>query len=431
MLLSIDLTGAYEVLFVMSIMLFLGLMLGKLAAHFKLPEISGFIIAGMLLTGFNIVTDTMVHKLEFVSNISLGFITFSFGTLLFWPNMRKHLVQILVVLLVEIVLIFGLTLGLFLIFKQPLWFAIIMSAISIPTATAPFIEITKKHMSKGPLTNLIAGIAGWDNLVSILIFLMLLPVAFSLKNNTQLVFADFVPGLKQFGIAILLGGVLGAALGFLENKLIRRFVGGDRYETYLVSGLVAIFLGTSISMIIGVPYFLTNLIAGFVFTNMIGRESFDYGTTTLDKFMPPFLIIFFVIAGAELSIMNLITYGGLTVILVLGNVIGKYVGGWLGALAAPKTSKIQDKYLKTSLFPHGGIEIALASVAVLHLEDPRIKAIVLTTVLIFEFFGPMLLQYSLNASGEFMVFSSSEHARPCPIPDLNDHEIAVEEPKTE
>ena len=407
----LDMTGAYEILLYLSIMMALGLTLGKIASHFELPDIMGYILAGILLSGFGIVTHNTVLQLDFVTNISLGFITFSFGTLLYWPNMKVHLKQILVVLAVEVLLIFSLTLALFSIFGQPLWFSLIMAAISIPTATAPIIEITKKHKAKGPLTNLICGIAGWDNLIAVFIFMMILPIAIALKNDSTLVFSNFVPFLQKFGIAILLGVLLGLLFGYLHRYVLVKFAKNDRHEPYLVSSLVVIFFGTSASVLLEVPYYITLLIAGFIFTNMLDKKAYEYETNTLDKFMPPFLIAFFVIAGAELNITNLVTYGGLTVLMILANLTGKYVGGWLGALAAPKTSEAQDKYLKTSLFTHGGIEIALASMAVVYLEDPRIKAIVLTVVLVYEFFAPLLLTKSLHNANEFMLVHVSEHKK--------------------
>lgn len=407
----LDMTGAYEILLYLSIMMALGLTLGKIASHFELPDIMGYILAGILLSGFGIVTHNTVLQLEFITNISLGFIMFSFGTLLYWPTMKVHLKQILVVLAVEVLLIFGLTLALFSIFGQPLWFSLIMAAISIPTATAPIIEITKKHKAKGPLTNLICGIAGWDNLIAVFIFMMILPIAIALKNDSTLAFSNFVPFLQKFGIAILLGVLLGLLFGYLHKYVLVKFAKNDRHEPYLVSSLVVIFFGTSASVLLEVPYYITLLIAGFIFTNMLDKKAYEYETNTLDKFMPPFLIAFFVIAGAELNITNLVTYGGLTVLMILANLTGKYVGGWLGALAAPKTSEAQDKYLKTSLFTHGGIEIALASMAVVYLEDPRIKAIVLTVVLVYEFFAPLLLTKSLHNANEFMLVHVSEHKK--------------------
>jgi len=407
----LEMVGAYEILLYLSIMMALGLTLGKVASHFELPDIMGYILAGILLRGFGFVTHETVLQLEFVTNISLGFITFSFGTLLYWPNMKAHLKQILVVLAVEVLLIFGLTLALFSIFGQPLWFSLIMAAISIPTATAPIIEITKKHKAKGPLTNLICGIAGWDNLVAVFIFMMILPISIALKNDSTLAFSNFVPFLQKFGIAILLGILLGLLFGYLHRYVLVKFAKNDRHEPYLVSSLVVIFFGTSASVLLDVPYYITLLIAGFIFTNMLDKSSYEYETNTLDKFMPPFLIAFFVIAGAELNITNLVTYGGLTVLMILANLTGKYVGGWLGALAAPKTSEAQDKYLKTSLFTHGRIEIALASMAVIYLEDPRIKAIVLTVVLVYEFFAPLLLTKSLHNANEFMLVHVSDHKK--------------------
>ena len=65
-----------------SIILAVGFLGGKLAGLFKLPNVSGYLIVGVLLgpTFFNFVTPENAKSLEVISELALAFIAFSIGS---------------------------------------------------------------------------------------------------------------------------------------------------------------------------------------------------------------------------------------------------------------------------------------------------------------------------------------------------------------
>ena len=67
-----------EIIFATAIMLLAGLLMGRLGKLAKLPNVTGYLIAGLLLgpAVFNIISQEMVDGFAVISDIALGFIAF-------------------------------------------------------------------------------------------------------------------------------------------------------------------------------------------------------------------------------------------------------------------------------------------------------------------------------------------------------------------
>jgi len=62
-----------------AVMLFAGLLLGRLAKQFKMPNVTGYLIAGLILgpSFLNLISIDMVNGFMIISDVALGFIAFS------------------------------------------------------------------------------------------------------------------------------------------------------------------------------------------------------------------------------------------------------------------------------------------------------------------------------------------------------------------
>lgn len=413
---TLNLDGAYITLFYLALMIITGLLFGKIAERLNLPEVTGYIVAGMLLSGVGLITHEQVLKLDVVTNIALGFITFQLGTLLWWPKVKARLKEVMLVLGLEILFVMGFTFGIFMLFNQPIWRALIIAAISVATAAAPVIEITKKHRSKGAVTDTLYSVVGFDNVVGVIIFLFTLVIAVNLKNDSAITFNEILEPLKNIGIAMLLGVMLSLVMIYAQHHLFTKFQRHAKHEMYLVFTVSFVLSATVGSILLGAPYVITTFVLGFIFTNSIDKETYKFQTLTVDEFIPPLFIAFFVIAGAELSISMLVQYGLYAVLYAIGHAGGKLLAGFVGTRIT-KSQTVVKRYLPTSILTQGGIEIGLATIAVIALDDPKIKSVILTAVLIFEFFAPLLMRRSLNFAGELREF----HGKSDPVAIPNDH----------
>ena len=81
----------YMFLSFLSITLLTGFILGKLAELIKIPEITGYIIAGILLgpSVFNIISVETVGSFDVMTNFVLGIIAYQIGTELWLPKVKK------------------------------------------------------------------------------------------------------------------------------------------------------------------------------------------------------------------------------------------------------------------------------------------------------------------------------------------------------
>ncbi|MBE0701418.1 MAG: cation:proton antiporter [Acholeplasmataceae bacterium] len=407
--------SGYTALLFLAGMILVGHGFGKLAERFKLPEVTGFIISGILMNLFfinilpNVGIDVHFHDvvvaLEPVITIALGFVSFIIGTKFWLPSVKKRLKIIILIVLIQMTLVVGVTTLLMVVFGKPIWFALLIGGISAATAPAPIIEITKKFHAKGPVTNTLFPIVGIDNVIGIALFLFLTVFASSIKGQSTLVMSDFIYPLTKIGVSLLVGTIAGLLLIYLNKHFLSLFFDDEKYETYLVVSVGVIILTTLLAEFINVSPFIAAFIAGAVFTNSLNKETYKYETSVINHFIPPLITAFFVIAGAELSFLDLFRYGGWAILYVIAHAGGKYLGAYIGSRLDKKTELTVKKYLPTSVLTQGGFEIFLAGSVALYVmmtpeESIAIKLIVLTSVLIIEFFAPLLLTRSLFCAKE-------------------------------
>ncbi|HHT98612.1 MAG TPA: hypothetical protein GXZ79_00825 [Acholeplasma sp.] len=176
----------------------------------------------------------------------------------------------------------------------------------------------------------------------------------------------------------------------------------------LVATLAAPIITNTISSNIMISPFISALMLGAIYTNFINKETYAYETSIINNFTPPLITAFFVIAGAELDVTKLGDFGLYALLYVVAHAGGKFIGAYFGSRLDKNNPDTVKKFLPTACLTQGGFEIFLAaSVGTLWFvtgsadaQATLIKNIVLTSVLIFEFFAPMLLVKSLKGAGE-------------------------------
>ena len=111
--------------------------------------------------------------------------------------------------------------------------------------------------------------------------------------------------------------------------------------------------------------------------------------------------MFFVISGAELQFDVLLTVGGIGVIYIVGRVVGKLFGAFLGAEIAHGSPNVK-KYLGWGLVPQAGVAIGLTIVAanIVPEYSAKISAVILSATFIYELVGPLITKTALTKAGE-------------------------------
>lgn len=407
-----------EILFGLSLALLIGLLLSRLAKLVKLPAVTAYLVAGILIgpfcigaigvdgLGFNDLAD--IKSLSLLSDVALGFIAFSIGNEFRLSELKTIGKQATVIgifqavvatIFVDVALI---SLHFIIPDKLPLASAITLGAVASATAPAATLMVVRQYKSKGPLTNTLLPVVAIDDAVGLVMFAVSFGVAKALLSGSVNVISILVEPL----IEIVLSLALGALVGFLFSFMERFF--HSRSKRLSVS-VAFVFLTVGISMLkfevggvhIAFSSLLSCMMLGTIFCNVcdFSNELMD----RLDRWTAPLFILFFVISGAELDLSVLTDY----IVVIIGLVyivfrcLGKYFGSYFSAKMVKSEPQIK-KYLGITLFPQAGVALGMALKAseLGGVEGELIANITLFSVLIFEIVGPFLTKIALQKAGE-------------------------------
>ena len=182
-----------QMLLSLSIALFSGLMLSRLAKKVSLPAVTAYLIAGVLIgpyligsfgvEGFGFTSMEQIESYGIISDIALGFIAFSIGNEFRLSQLKKTGKQATVVGIFQAVfaavLVDAALIGLHFLIpdKLPLPSAIILGAVASATAPASTLMVVRQYKAKGALTDILLPIVALDDAVGLILFAVSFGVA--------------------------------------------------------------------------------------------------------------------------------------------------------------------------------------------------------------------------------------------------------------
>ncbi len=401
----------------LSVAMFAGLMMTRVLGRLKLPDVTSYLIAGVLIgpccigalhiPGLGFGSAEELEGLNLISLVSLGFIAFSIGNEFRLSQLRETGKQALVVgvlqavaatLLVDIALLLVC-----LVAPQALSVpaAITLGAIAAATAPAATLMVVRQYKAKGPLTDLLLPIVALDDAVGLVLFAVSFGVAKALSAGSVDLISIVVDPLIEIVASLALGTLAGVALTELE-KLFH----SNTNRLAMTIGFV--FVTVALSMLrvpigpvkLSFSSLLVCMMMGSVFCNLcpLSEEIMNRS----DKWSAPLMVLFFVISGAELE-LGVFARGSavlIGVIYILTRSAGKYFGARESARLVRCDEKV-TKYLGITLLPQAGVALGMCvTAAKLPGDGPMIRNIVLFAVLIYELVGPLLTKWALTKAGD-------------------------------
>ncbi len=384
----------------LGLILLLALLSGHLVQALKIPEVTGYIIAGILLgpSVLGWVSAENLQALEVLSEVALGLILFSIGAVFEYRLFLRFGRRILLLTLWESLLASSLVIiGMFAL-GQSWQVALLLGAIAIATAPASTLMVIRECNGQGPLSDTLLGIIAVNNIFCI--------VAYSLVSALLDLNSGWA-GLGQLHITIyhalypLIWQLIGScALGFLVGLMLAGWA-SQVHETgemlILLAGSILLCVG--VSRILDLSPLVASLAVGATMVNLSrgSRRLFQ----TLAGTDPPFYAIFFVIAGADLDVTSIPEMGALGLVYLLARAIGKFLGARLGARRLNMDPKVQQ-YLGFALMAQAGLAVGLMLTVEARYPEygPIIKTVILSSVAIYEMFGPISARFAIVRSGE-------------------------------
>ena len=391
-------------LFLLALMIFAGMAFGRLAKRLKLPNVTGYLIAGLLLgpaipslfpdLAFQgVLTAEMLPSLDIISEVALGFIAFSIGNEFKLSYFKRVGITPIVIAVFESLFAILCVLAVLVVLGVSLPFAIVLSSIAAATAPAATIMVINQYKAKGPVTETLLSVVAIDDATALAMFSISVAVAQAIKNPAavSLKTALLDPLWEIFGALIC-----GLLLGMLFCIPLRWFK-KDGNRLALIIGFV--FLGAGLADMLGFSSLLMCMAIGAGFANFSSQVPHIMRLT--DGLTPPIFLLFFVLSGAELQLAVIPMVGLVGVVYVVFRVVGKMLGAAFGGAICHAEKNI-CKYLGPALMPQAGVAIGLSLVATRVVPEygAQIRAIILCGTLIYELIGPVVAKISLTKAGE-------------------------------
>jgi len=406
----------------------LALLISKLMKKIHFPNVTGYLIGGILIGPWVIglfnqsLFNDILKEVSWVSEIALGFIAFTIGgsfkiSALKSVGKKATIISVFEALGGAIFVVLFLFIAYFAGMKNlglTIPIILILGSIACATAPAATLLVINQYKAKGPVTSTLIPVVAFDDAVALICFSIMFSIAKVIQVGGEF---NFVEGILAPILEIVISLILGAALGFLIGFATKWFKSRHNrlilviFAILLLVGLAQIKWGEVLNL--GISFNLSSLLMvmalGGVFAN-VGRGN-DITNEYLDKFTAPIFTLFFVISGANL---NFGIFSGNQVGLVLAiagiYIVSRAIGKWSGAALGSNVTKCEPtvkKYLGFTLIPQAGVALGLAANAQKYMQGighaelgTLIYTIIIVSTIVYELTGPLITKWALTKAGE-------------------------------
>lgn len=416
-----------------AVLLFAALLSTRLVRVLKLPNVTGYIVTGIIMGPFifgllfnNFTFDNIkegpiyqfVQRINWVSSVALGFIAFSIGTSFRLKTLKAVGKKVIIITILEalggsLFVILALVVAHFIAPTYISWELVLtLGAIASATAPAATLMVIKQYRARGPLVDTLLPVVALDDAAALILFAVLFQIASALASGVAISFYSIIiKPLLEIGISLGIGAIIGLLISFMNrffksrnNRLIWCI-----FSVFAALGFYYLFRSPAMGGF-ELSSLLVCMMAGAIYTNLCQ----DSGKTldVMDRFTSPIYMMFFVISGASLDLSIFFNKDGLLVIIIAAiyivfRVIGKWIGAYTGASISHSEPQIK-KYLGFALVPQAGVAIGLSTTAYKLFSENEltqragalILAIILTSTLVYELIGPLSAKFALSKAKE-------------------------------
>ncbi len=339
------------------LLLFAGFVMGKLAEAARLPAITGYIVAGLLLgpSVLGVVNEEAGGSLTGITHVALGLIAVTIGGEFSYARVKRTGVNIIVLTLFEALFAFVFVAVVMRVLGVATPVSLLLGAIAAATAPAATVVIIRELKARGEFIDYLYGVVAFDDAVCVVLFSMIFafitPALIGVSAG-----AGMLGGVMHAISEIALSAFIGFAGGFIVHILVRN---RRRTGEILLISISFLFLVSALSVVLDLSSLIANMALGATLINLSARNRRVF--EILEPLTPPVFALFFIIAGTELSVSVFAT--GAIVILGAASLVSRFVGKWigiyLGAVLTGAPERVK-RYLGFCLMPQAGVALGLA-----------------------------------------------------------------------
>ena len=382
------------VLITLGALLLAGLAVECIGRRLPLPRVTLLMAFGFLIgpDAADLLPPGAVERwFEPVTTLALVMVGFLVGERFSLERLHAYGRVVLTIALTNVVGAALVTAGGLWLVGVPLELALLLGGIAGASAPAATYDVVTEERAGGQFTDTLLGVIGLDDAWGLLVFsLAATGVAILMGEGGA---ADLVVhGLREIGGAVVLGAVLGVAAGLLTQRI-------RAGEPTLLEAVGIMLLTAGLATWLDVSFILAAMVLGMVMTNVARHH--DRAFYEIEHLEWPFMVLFFVLAGASLHLDTLAGVGLVGAAYVVLRTTGLWAGAAIGGRLAHADAEVR-RWIGIGLLPQAGEALGMALIVTQRFPQlgEMLLPLVIGSTVVFELIGPICTRFALRRTGE-------------------------------
>lgn len=392
--------SAAQFLLTLGGILLLGLTTSAIGRKTPLPRVTLLLIFGVFIgsDGLDIIPAVFTEHFELIADMTLVMVGFLLGGKLSRDTMgagigRVMWISITAAMATAILVSLGLWWA-----GVPAGISILLGCIASATAPAAIFDVVTESGHSGEFEELLLSIVAVDDVWALILFGFGIAVVSSMNGQAHEL-SSLMLVLREIGGAVVLGLLLGFPAAYLTGRI-------QPGQPVLSEALGLVFVCGGLALWFETSFLIASMVMGAVVANFAKHH--EYPFHAIEDIESPFMVAFFVLAGASLEVEAMAGIGLIGTVYILCRALGKVFGAWLGSEFSSTGGAIKH-WMGIALLPHAGVAIGMALVASHYF--PQYEQILLTVVIsstvLFEIIGPVCTRLAISQASKSQGVGSS------------------------
>lgn len=380
-------TGNDITLMTLGGLLLLGLATDAFARYTPLPRVTLLVLFGVAVgpTGLDLLPVEIDHWYALSADIALLMIGFLLGSKLSLKNLRKTGSQVLWISSLEVIGVAAIMFAGLVALGFDATISLLLAGIAPASAPAAIANVVDEVPHRGRFTELLLEVVAVDDAWGLIAFSIFLACAQAMAGGDMLSALSY--GGWELGGALLVGAAIGLPAALLTGRV------APGQPTLMEALGVVLFCG-GLALYLEVSFLLSAMIAGTIIANFAHHHERPFHE--ISNIQWPFMVLFFVLAGASLHFETLLGVGLIGAAYIFLRVVGLTSGAWLGARISG-CEPAHCRWIGLAITPQAGVALGMALVAASRFPELRdqIMPVIIGTTVIFELAGPILTRLAI------------------------------------
>ncbi len=378
----------YQFLLTVAGILLLGLVTSTIGRRSPLPRVTLLLVFGVCIgrNGFDIIPPVFVEWFELIANMALLMVGFLLGGHLTRKRLATATGEVFWFSLVAALVTAILVCGALVLVDAPLGLAILLGCIAAATDAAAVLDVVTEFGRKTRFGRVLLAVVALDDVWALVLFstgaALVASMAGVAGGDSFILAAGW-----EIGGAVAVGLLIGLPGAYLTGRV-------RKGEPILTEAMGLVLLCGGIAMWLEVSYLIAAMVMGAVIANLARHHKHPF--YAIEGIEQPFLMIFFVLAGASLDLDVVLSLGVLGIVYLASRVVGKFLGAWIGGFPA-RASPHTRRWMGPALLPQAGVAIGMALVAANEFPEYRqlLLSLAISSTVVFEITGPIFTRLAM------------------------------------